>query len=93
MEIAKIKDSKKKIDIGVDGQCDSPGNDLKLQRIHLILLTSFTTLGAETFANLRKIRESLGREKFYYGRFAKVYAREMQKFREFFGSRKFLLPK
>ena len=29
------------------------------------------------------IRESLRREKFYFGRFAKVYAREMQKFREF----------
>ena len=27
------------------------------------------------------IRESLRREKFYFGRFAKVYAREMQKFR------------
>ena len=39
------------------------------------------------------IRESLRREKFYFGRFAKVYAREMQKFREFSGSRKFLLLK
>ena len=39
------------------------------------------------------IRESLIREKFYFGQFAKVYAREMQKFREFFGSRKFLLAK
>ena len=29
MGIANIKDSKMKIDIGVDGQCDSPGNDLK----------------------------------------------------------------
>ena len=37
----------------------------------------------------RKLR----REKFYLGRFAKVYAREMQKFREFFRSRKFLLAK
>ena len=34
-----------------------------------------------------------GREKFYLGRFAKVYAREMQKFRKFFVSRKFLLAK
>ena len=39
------------------------------------------------------IRESLRRKKFYFGRFAKVYAREMQKFLEFFGSRKFLLAK
>ena len=39
------------------------------------------------------IRESLRREKFYFGRFAKVYARQMQKFREFFRSRKFLLAK
>ena len=39
------------------------------------------------------IRESLRREKFYFGRLAKVYAREMPKFREFFGSRKFLLLK
>ena len=39
------------------------------------------------------IRESLRREKFYFGRFAKVYAREIQKFREFFRSRKFLLAK
>ena len=39
------------------------------------------------------IRESLRREKFYFGRFAKVYVREMQKFREFFRSRKFLLVK
>ena len=39
------------------------------------------------------IRESLICEKFYFGRFAKVYAREMQKFREFFGCRKFLLAK
>ena len=39
------------------------------------------------------IRESLRPEKFYFGRFAKVYAREMQKFREFFRSRKFLLAK
>ena len=54
------------------------------------------TLGAETFANFEnfaQIRESLRREKFYFGRFAKVYAREMQKFREFFVSRKFLLLK
>ena len=39
------------------------------------------------------IRESLRRKIFYFGRFAKVYAREMQKFREFFLSRKFLLAK
>ena len=39
------------------------------------------------------IRESLKREKFYFGRFAKVYAREIQKFREFFRSQKFLLLK
>ena len=39
------------------------------------------------------IRESLKHEKFYFGRFAKVYAREIQKFREFFRSRKFLLAK
>ena len=39
------------------------------------------------------IRESLRREKLYFGRFAKVYAREMQRFREFFVSRKFLLAK
>ena len=39
------------------------------------------------------IHESLRREKFYFGRFAKVYAREMQKFCEFFVSRKFLLEK
>ena len=54
------------------------------------------TLGAETsanFANFAQIRESLRHEKFYFGRFAKVYAREMRKFREFFGSRKFLLLK
>ena len=29
----------------------------------------------------------------FFGRFAKVYAREVQKFREFFGSRKFQLLK
>ena len=39
------------------------------------------------------IRESLRRKKFCFGRFAKVYACEMQRFREFFGSRKFLLLK
>ena len=39
------------------------------------------------------IRESLRSKKFYFVRFAKVYAREMQKFREFFGSRKILLLK
>ena len=39
------------------------------------------------------IRESLIREKFYFGCFAKVSAREMQKFREYFRSRKFLLLK
>ena len=39
------------------------------------------------------IRQSLRREKFYFGRFAKVSAREMQKFREFFRSRKLLLLK
>ena len=54
------------------------------------------TLGAETyanFANIAQIRESLRREKLYIDRFAKVYAREMQKFRKFFRSRKFLLAK
>ena len=44
-------------------------------------------------SNFLSIRESLRREKFYFGLFAKVYAREMQKFREFFVSRKFLLAK
>ena len=39
------------------------------------------------------IRESLIRKKFYFGRFAKVYAGEMRKFREFFGLLKFLLAK
>ena len=39
------------------------------------------------------IRESLRRENFYFGWFAKVYAREMQKFLDFFRSRKFLLLK
>ena len=34
-----------------------------------------------------------GREKNFSGPFARVYAREMQKFREFFSSRKFLLAK
>ena len=49
-----------------------------------------TTKKKSTFLS---IRESLRREKFYFGRFAKVYAREMQNFREFFVSRKFLLAK
>ena len=47
----------------------------------------------QTNATFLSIRESLRRENFYFGRFAKVYAREMQKFREFFHSRKFLLAK
>ena len=39
------------------------------------------------------IRESLKHEKFGFVRFAKVYAHEMQKICEFFGSQKFLLSK
>ena len=42
------------------------------------------TLGAETFANFAQIRESLGREKFYIDRFAKVYARKIFQFFLFF---------
>ena len=49
-----------------------------------------TTTKKSTFLS---IRESLRCQKFYFGRFAKVYAREMQKFREFFVSQKFLLAK
>ena len=39
------------------------------------------------------VRESKRRKKLYLGPFARVNAREMQKFREFLSSRKFLLLK
>ena len=54
-------------------------------------LDSNVSLKQQKKSTFMSIRESLRREKLYFGRFAKVYAREMQKFREFFRSRKFLL--
>ena len=51
------------------------------------------SLNQQNNSTFLSIRESLRREKFYFGRFAKVYDREMQKFRVFSGSRKFLLAK
>ena len=53
----------------------------------------YVSLKQQKKSTFLSIRESLRREKFYFGRFAKVYAREMQKFREFFVSRKFMLAK
>ena len=51
---------------------------------HFFLEFGENNQGAETFANFVQIRERLRREKFYIGRFAKVYAREIFLFFLFF---------
>ena len=59
----------------------------------LFYLDPNVSLKQQKKSTFMSIRESLRRKKFYFGIFAKVYAREMQKLREFFVSQKFLLPK
>ena len=80
---------------------DAPKRGLIRQKLEIIrffplfyfYLDPNVSLKQQKNSTFLPIRESLRREKFYFGRFAKVYAREMQKFREFFRSRKFLLAK
>ena len=47
----------------------------------LFYLDPNVSLKQQKNSTFLSIRESLRRKKFYFGRFVKVYAREMQKFR------------
>ena len=70
----------------------------KLEIISFFSLFNFyldtnVSLKQQKKSTFLSIRESLRREKLYFGRFAKVYAREMQKFSEFFPLAKVSAPK
>ena len=66
---------------------------LKINISYFFRIILFPSKNKKYFFTFLSIRESKRREKFYLGPFAKVYACEMQKFREFLSSRNFLLLK